>query len=203
MLLEHKGRRLNVVSALARLAERPVVTRADALEAIDVLCRKLFVELHARGHLASCIDEVLNLVFGGLDADGSAVNQPLLQPALRARSSVFSQVKKPRVQESTVRTIPVKATHQDASANTEIRYDGLRRILGFSCRELVPNLARASDEIDNLLSGLAGGYVPAGPSGSPTRGMAHILPTGRNFYSVDPRSVPSQSAWRVGSAIGA
>jgi cobalamin biosynthesis Mg chelatase CobN len=29
--------------------------------------------------------------------------------------------------------------------------------------------------------------------------MAHILPTGRNFYSVDPRSVPSQSAWRVGS----
>ena len=201
MLLEHKGRRLNVVSALARLAERPVVTRADALEAIDVLCRKLFVELHARGHLASRIDEVLDLVFGGLDADGSAVNQPLLQPALRARSSVFSQVKKPRVQESTVRTIPVKAAHQDASANTEIRYDGLRRILGFACRELVPNLARASDEIDNLLSALAGGYVPAGPSGSPTRGMAHILPTGRNFYSVDPRSVPSQSAWRVGSQL--
>ena len=32
-------------------------------------------------------------------------------------------------------------------------------------------------------------------------GMAHILPTGRNFYSVDPRSVPSQSAWRVGSQL--
>jgi cobaltochelatase CobN len=47
----------------------------------------------------------------------------------------------------------------------------------------------------------AGGYIPAGPSGSPTRGMAHILPTGRNFYSVDPRSVPSQSAWRVGQQL--
>jgi cobaltochelatase CobN len=66
---------------------------------------------------------------------------------------------------------------------------------------LAPNLARASDEIDNLLHGLSGGYIPAGPSGSPTRGMAHILPTGRNFYSVDPRSVPSQSAWRVGQQL--
>ncbi len=77
----------------------------------------------------------------------------------------------------------------------------LRLVLGFACRELVPNLARASDEIDNLLCGLSGGYIPAGPSGSPTRGMAHILPTGRNFYSVDPRSVPSQSAWRVGQQL--
>ena len=52
--------------------------------------------------------------------------------------------------------------------------------------------------VELRLRGLAGGYIPPGPSGSPSRGMAHILPTGRNFYSVDPRSVPSQSAWRVG-----
>jgi cobaltochelatase CobN len=75
------------------------------------------------------------------------------------------------------------------------------QVLDFACQQLAPNLARASDEIDNLLSGLSGGYIPAGPSGSPTRGMAHILPTGRNFYSVDPRSVPSQSAWRVGQQL--
>jgi cobaltochelatase CobN len=80
-------------------------------------------------------------------------------------------------------------------------YSALKTVLNFACRELAPNLARATDEIDNLLLGLSGGYVPAGPSGSPTRGMAHILPTGRNFYSVDPRSVPSQSAWRVGSQL--
>lgn len=79
--------------------------------------------------------------------------------------------------------------------------NALKRVLNFTCQELVPNLARATDEIDNLLRGLSGGYVPAGPSGSPTRGMAHILPTGRNFYSVDPRSVPSQSAWRVGQQL--
>ncbi len=80
-------------------------------------------------------------------------------------------------------------------------FTAVKRVLNFACQVLVPNLARATDEIDNLLSGLAGGYVPAGPSGSPTRGMAHILPTGRNFYSVDPRSVPSQSAWRVGQQL--
>ncbi|MCK9202575.1 MAG: cobaltochelatase subunit CobN, partial [Gallionella sp.] len=80
-------------------------------------------------------------------------------------------------------------------------FSSIRRILNFACRELAPNLARATDEIDNLLRGLSGGYVPAGPSGSPTRGMASILPTGRNFYSVDPRSVPSQSAWRVGQQL--
>ena len=80
-------------------------------------------------------------------------------------------------------------------------FSAIRQVLEFTCQQIVPNLARASDEIDNLLKGLSGGYIPAGPSGSPTRGMAHILPTGRNFYSVDPRSVPSQSAWRVGQQL--
>jgi cobaltochelatase CobN len=80
-------------------------------------------------------------------------------------------------------------------------HTAIRQILRFACQELVPNLTLASDEIGHLLHGLSGGYIPAGPSGSPTRGMAHILPTGCNFYSVDPRSVPSQSAWRVGQQL--
>lgn len=74
-------------------------------------------------------------------------------------------------------------------------------VLRFACEELVGNLARTTDEVANLLRALDGRYVPAGPSGAPTRGMAHILPTGRNFYSVDPRSLPSQSAWRVGQQL--
>ena len=48
---------------------------------------------------------------------------------------------------------------------------------------------------------LEGGYVPAGPSGAPTRGMAHVLPTGRNFYAVDPRALPSHAAWQVGQEL--
>ncbi len=66
---------------------------------------------------------------------------------------------------------------------------------------LVPNLRRTSDEIANLLRGLAGRHVPAGPSGAPTRGGAHVLPTGRNFYSVDPKAIPSPLAWDVGRAL--
>ncbi|MDQ2725662.1 MAG: cobaltochelatase subunit CobN, partial [Actinomycetota bacterium] len=66
---------------------------------------------------------------------------------------------------------------------------------------LVPNLARTTDELDHLLDGLAGRYVPAGPSGAPSRGGAHVLPTGRNFYSVDPKAIPSPLAWEVGRGL--
>ncbi|WP_353721196.1 cobaltochelatase subunit CobN [Dyadobacter sp. 676] len=77
----------------------------------------------------------------------------------------------------------------------------LRTIMTFIAEEIVPNLARTDEEITNLLHGLSGGYVPAGPSGAPTRGMAHILPTGRNFYAVDPRVLPSKAAWEVGQQL--
>ena len=46
-----------------------------------------------------------------------------------------------------------------------------------------------------------GGFVPAGPSGSPLRGLVNVLPTGRNFYTVDPRAVPSRLAWQTGQAM--
>jgi cobaltochelatase CobN len=68
-------------------------------------------------------------------------------------------------------------------------------------RTLVPALSRTPDELDHLLDALDGRAVPAGPSGAPTRGMAHVLPTGRNFYSVDPKAIPSRLAWGVGRAL--
>ena len=63
---------------------------------------------------------------------------------------------------------------------------------------LLPALRRTDQEITHLLKGLGGGYVPSGPSGAPTRGRPDVLPTGRNFYSVDIRSLPTESAWDVG-----
>jgi len=186
MLLEHKGRRINVTPALSRVTGKAVVTRADALEAIDSLCLALYVQLREHDYRDSAIDSVLDNVFAQLDD----VAGPLLQPALRSSAPLLKQLGKARV-----------VARPRAAAVPETiapRFAALRGILRFACTQLVPNLARATDEIDNLLHGLSGGYVPAGPSGSPSRGMAHILPTGRNFYSVDPRSVPSQSAWRVG-----
>lgn len=80
-------------------------------------------------------------------------------------------------------------TGRDGPLATTLRWIGER---------LVPSLWQTTDEVDHLLDALAGRYVPAGPSGAPTRGMAHVLPTGRNFYAIDPKSVPSPLAWEVG-----
>jgi cobaltochelatase CobN len=66
---------------------------------------------------------------------------------------------------------------------------------------LVPALEKTTDELTNVMASCEGSFVPPGPSGSITRGMADILPTGRNFYSVDPRAVPSTASWRVGVAL--
>lgn len=59
----------------------------------------------------------------------------------------------------------------------------------------------ASKEIDSLLHGFDGGYIESGPSGLITRGRVDILPTGRNFYSLDPHRIPTKAAWRVGRSL--
>ncbi|MEV1012423.1 cobaltochelatase subunit CobN [Micromonospora sp. NPDC049801] len=74
-------------------------------------------------------------------------------------------------------------------------------VLRFAATELVPRLVRTTDELTNTLGALDGRFVPPGPSGSPTRGLVNVLPTGRNFYSVDPKAIPSRNAWDVGVAL--
>ena len=63
---------------------------------------------------------------------------------------------------------------------------------------LLPKLQQTDQEINNLIQGLAGQYVPSGAAGAPTRGRPEVLPTGRNFYSVDIRGIPTETAWDVG-----
>ena len=75
-------------------------------------------------------------------------------------------------------------------------------VLRFIHNTLDPALRQTSDEIDHIVRALAGGFVPPGPSGAPTRGSASILPTGRNFYSVDVKTIPSPAAWDVGRRLG-
>ncbi|GLF95971.1 cobaltochelatase subunit CobN [Streptomyces yaizuensis] len=77
----------------------------------------------------------------------------------------------------------------------------VRAVLEFAAREVVPRLAATTAELDHTVHALNGGFVPAGPSGSPLRGLVNVLPTGRNFYSVDPKAVPSRLAWETGQAL--
>ncbi len=71
-------------------------------------------------------------------------------------------------------------------------------------RERILDISRRIDnskEIESLLNGFDGGYIPPGPAGLISRGRDDILPTGRNFYSLDPHRVPTKAAWRVGTKL--
>ena len=70
--------------------------------------------------------------------------------------------------------------------------------LEWICDRLLPALKKTDKELINLLKGLDGQYIPSGASGAPTRGRADVLPTGRNFYSVDIRAIPTETAWDIG-----
>ncbi|KIQ15031.1 cobaltochelatase subunit CobN [Rhodococcus sp. MEB064] len=79
--------------------------------------------------------------------------------------------------------------------------DTVGDILRFAATEVVPRLRGTDQEVQRVLHALNGGFIPAGPSGSPLRGLINVLPTGRNFYSVDPKAVPSRLAWETGQAM--
>lgn len=53
-------------------------------------------------------------------------------------------------------------------------------------------------ERKGLLDTLNGLFIAPAPSGAPTRGRLDVLPTGRNFFSVDSRAIPTPTAWALG-----
>lgn len=77
----------------------------------------------------------------------------------------------------------------------------LDAVVGFICGQLIDALRHMTDELGAVLHALDGGYVPPGPSGCPGRGRAQILPTGRNFYSIDPDGIPWHASWETGSKM--
>ena len=79
--------------------------------------------------------------------------------------------------------------------------EDLTKVITFICDELHPNLLRMGKEIDSVMTCLEGRFVEPGPSGCPTRGRAQILPTGRNFYSIDPDAIPWHSSWEIGKTM--
>ncbi|MEH1894890.1 MAG: cobaltochelatase subunit CobN [Nostoc sp.] len=82
--------------------------------------------------------------------------------------------------------------------NQESCTDAIHHVSTWIRDRLLPALQQTDREITHLLHGLDGGYVPSAPSGAPTRGRPEVLPTGRNFYSVDIRAIPTETAWDIG-----
>ena len=77
----------------------------------------------------------------------------------------------------------------------------VERALRFACAEVVPRIRRTPEELRAVLRALGGRHIASGPAGAPTRGRLDVLPTGRNFYSVDPRALPSELSWEVGQRL--
>ena len=72
-------------------------------------------------------------------------------------------------------------------------------VLDWITSDLAPSIdACGPAELAGLLRGLDGRFVPPGPSGAPSRGRPEVLPTGRNFYSLDTRGTPTPAAWQLG-----
>ena len=75
------------------------------------------------------------------------------------------------------------------------------KALDYAVNNLLPRISDTKDEVLYCLKAFEGKFVPPGPSGAPSRGMADILPTGKNFYSVDPQKIPNPGAWETGKLL--
>ncbi|PIE77175.1 MAG: cobaltochelatase subunit CobN [Clostridiales bacterium] len=90
----------------------------------------------------------------------------------------------------------------DLAKSYNAKSDDFLTVLKFIATTVVPNLMLVGDEVEHLIKGLNGQFIPPGNSGNISRGGVDILPTGRNFYTVDTRTVPTKSAWQTGIQLG-
>ncbi len=77
----------------------------------------------------------------------------------------------------------------------------LEQVCRYIVEKFYPNLLQTQQEITNMLRAFEGEYIEPGPSGAPSSGGADLLPTGRNFFGVDPRTLPTPAAWEIGKTL--
>jgi cobaltochelatase CobN len=190
-----------------------VVTVGQVRTAVDRVARELLVALAERDFASEAVNEAVASRFAtvlqGTPADAAGESCSSAAPLATSAHSATASAAPPATSadDATALVAPLATSTDDATALTAPlatstdALDAVRATLQFACEVLAPNLARTTDETRNLLAALDGRYVPAGPSGAPSRGMAHVLPTGRNFYTVDPRGLPTPAAWTTGLAL--
>ena len=170
-------------TALGLATEGASTAQTDRVEALakDLVCR-----VAAHGWAPGSVDGILAEVLGPPAADPAPT---ALDPAVMD-SEAMGRVGLDR-----------EVVDRELLDREVVDRAGVAAALRFACTEIVPRLAQTCGELPMVLHALDGGYVPAGPSGSPLRGLVNVLPTGRNFYSVDPKAIPSRLAYQTGVAM--
>ncbi|MFH8559536.1 cobaltochelatase subunit CobN [Streptomyces sp. NPDC017988] len=160
--------------------------------------------LHVLGTAPAGADRV-NLVLAILRARqiwGGTSALPGLREALGLDESAATRVSADEAEDKARALVQaMDDADWDLAAVPRDQGEQVAAILEFAAREVVPRLEGTTAELDHAVRALEGRFVPAGPSGSPLRGLVNVLPTGRNFYSVDPKAVPSRLAWETGEAL--
>ncbi len=134
----------------------------------------------------------------GFDPLAAQMNAPWTGPRPRELATVSADVW--RSAGDTVERLELLALKLIGAADAcAPHWARTRAVLDFIGATLAPTVEGCgAAEIAGLLRGLDGRFVAPGSSGAPTRGRLDVLPTGRNFYSVDTRAIPTPSAWALG-----
>ncbi len=166
--------------------------RTDLLVALARVPRAGLLD-GAETSLLRALARDLSLDFDPLDCD-------MAEPWRDAKPAALDGDAPWRTHGDTVERLELLARRLVAGETTApANWTHTRAVLDHLDRHLRPAVAACGKaEIAGLLAGLDGRFVPPGPSGAPTRGRPDVLPTGRNFYSVDTRTVPTPAAWILG-----
>jgi cobaltochelatase CobN len=160
-------------SALSTLSDAPWRTNGDTMERIELLAAKL---------ISSVVPAEAKRRAGF--------------PRGKQRAGPVSFLSGSRVEAS---PRPGRQVGAPEAERSPAEWPQTQAVLDWIAITLAPSLdASGSAEIASTLTAFDGRFVPPGPSGAPTRGRSDVLPTGRNFYSVDTRAVPTAAAWEIG-----
>lgn len=144
-------------------------------------------------------DSLLRALARDLGLDFDPLDCVLGDPWNGARPSVLSGDDPWRTMGDTVERLELLARALVAGQQCPAEWARTTAVLTHIRDHLAPAVdGCGAAEIAGLLKGLDGRFVPPGPSGAPTRGRPDVLPTGRNFFSVDTRTVPTPAAWSLG-----
>ncbi len=118
----------------------------------------------------------------------------ILEEANRIAEQLINEINEIEFNESFIDRLPFFQNNK--SNNSE-----LKKTLKFICREVYPRLIQIADEKRFLIKGLNGEFILPSLGGNPSRGNIKLLPTGRNFYSINPEEIPSKAAYETGKKL--